>query len=276
MIDLHVHSRCSDGLLEPEALAEAAARAGLTAVALTDHDSVDGVARMRAAAGDSVRVVPGVELDTDHEPGTLHVLGYFVDPEHPGLRRELARLRASREERLGGMLAALAGLGLEVTEADVRREAAGGVLGRPHVARALVARGAVRSEEAAFHRYLAKGRPAWVGRFTHSPAAAIALIRAAGGVAVLAHPKTLSLTPRALGEEVGRLAALGLGGIEVFYPDHNAVERRRFGRLAARFGLVATGGTDYHGELPGRPRLGVGHGDLRVPESVIEELRARA
>ncbi len=273
MIDLHTHSRASDGLDTPEALAAKAIQAGVHTLALTDHDTVEGVVPLLVAAeGSGLCVIPGVEFDTDLTPGTLHILGYFIDPEDPGLRVVLSRLREAREERMHRMIEVLADLGFPIDAAEVRREARGGSIGRPHVAWILVARRHVSSIEEAFNRFLAEGRPAYVECYRESPELTIRRIREAGGVAVMAHPKTLKRPWLEVEGVVERLQAAGLGGIEVYYPDHSPGELRRLCRMAQRWGLVATGGTDYHGERTGLPRLGVGYGNFSIPESVVENL----
>lgn len=276
MIDLHTHSTFSDGSLTPEALAGAACRAGLSAIALTDHDSIGGVARLLdACAREGVRGVPGVEIGADFSAGTLHLLGYFIRPEDEPLGRHLARLVADRRERNAEMLKRLNALGLTVTLAEVAAFAGENNIGRLHFAQALVARGDVASRDAAFDRYLAKGRPGYIERACLAPAEGIAMIRAAGGVAVLAHPFTLEAGREALERLVADLVAAGLQGIEVYYPQQTPRQMRQYQALAARFQLAVTGGTDFHGAPMPDIRLGVGFGALAVPDAVLDDLERR-
>ena len=274
MIDLHTHSTCSDGSLAPEELA-AAATAQLEAVALTDHDTTEGLPRFLAAAVQcGFRGVAGVEISADHQPGAMHLLGYLFDPAHAGLQAQLAQLRAGRDERNLQILDKLRGLGLELTWAEVRAFAGGEVVGRPHIARALIARGHVQDKAEAFAKLLARGQPAYAERFRLSPAASIQMIRAAGGVAVLAHPCSLKLGQKQLRALLLELRAVGLGGVEVYHSEHNPSQTRLYQRLATDLGLAATGGSDFHGTLMPDIKLGRGFGGLRVPLDLLTKLEA--
>ncbi len=275
MIDLHVHSTFSDGSLTPAELAAEAAAAGLTALAVTDHDTMGGVPELvEAARGTGVRPIPGVELSVAHEHGPLHMLGYFMEPGD-GLNSALERIQRGREERNLAIVDRLVALGAPVTWEEVLAIAGGDLVGRPHFAMALVARGHVATKDDAFARFLTRGRPAYVERFRYSAAEAIGILRRAGGVAVLAHPGLLRCEGRHLRELIAELAAAGLGGIEVWHSRHTAVASRRLARLAARHGLVATGGSDYHGSMSPGIRIGRGFGSLAVPDDVVDALLAR-
>lgn len=247
-VDLHVHSSCSDGRLTPGDVVEAAASAGLAVLALTDHDTAAGHAEASAAARVAgLEFVPGIELSTHDEViGATHLLGYHVDGTAPTLAAFLAKARDGRRDRAREMVDRLNGLGVEVTVDEVFAQASeGGLVARPHVARALLDGGWVRSYREAFDRFIAAGRPAYVPAGRITPADGITLIRGAGGVAVLAHPG------QAWSDEAIRdLAEAGLSGIEVLHPDHGRETVRRLGRLAAACGLLETGGSDWHG--PGR------------------------
>jgi len=277
MIDLHTHSTFSDGSLTPEELVARAREVGLTAMALTDHDSTGGVGRfMAACAAAGLDGIPGVEISADVKRGTLHMLGYLIDPREPTLQAALRRIREGRAERNAEILKKLNALGLALTWAEVLRHAGEEVVGRVHFAQAMVAKGHVTSKEAAFDRYLAKGSPAYASRFRFSPADSIAAIHAAGGLAVLSHPFTLELGRPALRECVTGLAAVGLDGIEAYYSEHTPVQTDEYRGLAAALNLVVTGGSDFHGTPNPAVALGSGFGPLRVPDELLVPLRARA
>lgn len=276
MIDLHTHSTFSDGSLTPEELAAAAKEAGLSAIALTDHDTVDGTSRLIAAcAREGITGIAGVEISADTSPGTMHLLGFFVDPEHAGLKDALIEVCGGRLVRNRRIVEALGALDMETPWEEVAAQAGGDVIGRPHIAQAMVNRGYVPSCTAAFQEWLGKGKPAYVDRFRLSPRDGIARIREAGGVAVLAHPFTLDLRLKTLRELVAQLVGWGLSGIEVFYPEHGDARRQQYQGLAHEFGLVMTGGSDFHGAMNPAIQLGRGFGNVRVDDSVLVELRKR-
>jgi predicted metal-dependent phosphoesterase TrpH len=252
--DLHVHSSASDGTDPPAEVMRRAARAGLDVVALTDHDTVAGHAEARAAAG-PVTLLPGMELSCRLASRSLHLLAYLFDPDQPELATELARIRDDRVLRARAMVDKLAGLGVDIGWEQVAAIAGQAVVGRPHIARAMAASGAIAAPREAFTRdWIADGGRAYVGRFALDPARAIGLVRSAGGVAVLAHPRAGRDTWVA-DEQITGLAAAGLAGTEVFHPDQSEAERARLLALAHDLGLVATGGSDDHGRLTGY-RLG--------------------
>jgi len=252
LIDLHTHTTASDGMLAPDELVRHARERGVDVIAVTDHDTVAGVADA-AEAGDAVgvRVVAGIELSTAREGRNVHMLGYFVRPDAAALAAELEQMRAEREDRARRMVERLNELGYELTFSEVQTQATGAVVARPHIARALVVRGYVGDVSAAFSpELIGDGGLAQVDRRLPDPVAGIATIRAAGGVAVVAHPGTLHHAgdPVALPEElIEELAANGLGGLEVDHPDHGEAARERWAEVADRLGLVATGGSDFHG-----------------------------
>ncbi len=278
MIDLHAHSTFSDGSLTPAELAAAGTRAGLSALALTDHDTVDGLpAFLRACAASErpLQGVPGIEISVDVDVGTFHLLGYYIDPANPPLCETLQRTRASRDDRNAEILERLAGLGMKLTAEEVARFAGDQVGGRPHIAQAMVEKGYAPSFRKAFDLYLGKGQPAYVDRFRLDPNASLELLRGAGGLPVLAHPFTLQISPAKLFRCVQGLAAEGLAGIEVFYPEHNSRQTARYLKLAQDLDLVATGGTDFHGAINPDIALGRGFGSLCVPDAVLDELQQR-
>ncbi len=249
-IDLHLHSLCSDGRLEPAAVVAAAKDAGLAALALTDHDTVAGIAEAEtAAAALGLPFVPGLELSAyDAEQGSTHLLGYFIDPEHAAFLDFLEEVRESRVERAALMVQKLNELGLRVSLDEVMAEASPtGLIARPHVARALVDGGWVGSYGEAFSRFIAAGRPAYVPTQHVEPAEGIGWIHEAGGLAVLAHPgKTHGA------DAIRRLAEAGLDGLETLHPEHGPVEVRKLRGLAAELDLLETGGSDWHGPLDNR------------------------
>ncbi len=275
MIDLHVHSTFSDGSLTPAQLVDLALKQGVTALALTDHDTTDGLAPLLREAGRGVELIGGVEISLEVGKGTLHLLAYFMDPANPAFASALAQIRGGRESRNERILARLNELGLELAWADVAKFASEGVVGRPHFAAALIEKGYVADKDEAFNRYLAKGRPGYLDRFRLPVTEAVATIRGAGGVAVLAHPSTLGLGRAALRDFVQTLQATGLSGIEVYYPEHNLDQTAEYLRLTKTFDLVPTGGSDFHGSLNPAIRLGSGFGGLNVPDWIVERLKER-
>jgi predicted metal-dependent phosphoesterase TrpH len=276
VIDLHTHSTVSDGSDPPEQIPELAAEAGCTAVALTDHDRLDGIdsARARAAAL-GIELVPGCEISCEVSPGTMHVLIYFVEPGEGPLQDELVRLQRARDDRNTHLVARLQGLGLPVTLEEIEQEAGGRGIGRPHVAALLVRKGLASSIQDAFDHYLAKGRPGYVDKVRLEADQAVRLARASGGVAVLAHPLSLALAPAELDRAARELVDIGLAGIEALYGRYAPDERAGLCELARRHDLVATGGSDYHGSYKPDLAVGVGAGDLDVPDDVLTQLRVR-
>ena len=270
--DLHTHSTFSDGTLEPEQVVALAAERDLAGIALTDHDTVGGVERARAAAPAGLDVLVGCELSAEHDGNPVHVLGYAFDPAAPELAATRRWIRAGRVDRARRMVERLRALGAEVDFDRVRELAGGGAVGRPHVARALVEAGVVPDVAAAFGPdWIGTGGRAYVAKAAVGPVGAVRLIRGAGGVAVLAHP-SVHAGARAVPEPVIRaMAAAGLDGLEADHPDHPPADRARWRALAAELGLEATGASDCHGALYGY-RMGV----CRTPEATVARLLARA
>ncbi len=265
-VDLHTHSTASDGVLAPTAVVEAVHAAGLSAMALTDHDTVAGVAEARAAGERlGVDVVAGVELSAYSGGEEIHLLALHVS-DVDTIAGELARFRDDRVTRAEQMVERLNALGVSVTMDDVLREAGPGAVGRPHVARAVVARGAALDVREAFDRYLGDGRPAAVEKPRFAARDAIALAHAAGGIAVWAHPGAAGRRDR-----VEPLVAAGLDGLEVLHPRHSPDDRQRLNALVQHFGLVTSGGSDWHGPTDAWRTLGM----MRVPPAVLEAQRAR-
>ena len=265
-IDLHAHTTFSDGVLTPEALVARAVDKRLAALAVTDHDNVEAIPRARAAAGTALQLVPGIEMSTAYEGADLHILGYYIDPNHAMLCERLVGFQEDRRRRAASIVERLRGLGVPLDLDDVVALAGPGVIGRPHVAEAMVRAGLVSGFDEAFERYLGLHGPAYVARPAFSPVEAITLIHAADGVSVLAHPG--SQMPDGV---IERLHAAGLRGIEVWHPQHGASTVRRYQALAQRLGLLTTGGSDFHGE-----HRSVDLGELPVPISVLDPLKQAA
>jgi predicted metal-dependent phosphoesterase TrpH len=274
-VDLHVHSTASDGSLSPRQLIELARKLGLRALSITDHDTLEGVIdALDHPPHQLPEIVSGVEMSADVPFGGMHILGYLVHLGKSPLQAVLRRLQEGRQERNRKIIARLRHLGVEITYDEVLRASREGQTGRPHFASVLMQKGYVRSFHEAFSRYLAKGRPAYAERFRPQVSDAIDAIRAAGGVAVLAHPFTLETgDERNFEGELKRLCDKGLQGMEVYYPDHGPGQVARYERLARTYGLVATGGTDFHGEAKPGIHMGVGKGDLRISYRVLEALK---
>ena len=247
-IDLHVHSNASDGTDAPAEVVRRARAAGLDVMALTDHDTQAGIAAARGAIGDDLTLVPGMELSCLLDQRSVHLLGYLFDADDAELRAETDQIRDDRAYRAKAMVAKARELGADVTWDQVAAIAGGAVIGRPHIARALAAAGAVDTPADAFTAdWIADDGRAFVGRYAVDIARGISLIRAAGGVPVLAHPRSPGY--EISDEVIAALAHAGLCGIEVFHPDHDQEERARLSELAQSLGLIATGGSDDHGSF---------------------------
>ena len=250
--DLHSHSTASDGTCPPAEVMRRARAAGLDVIALTDHDTVAGHEEAREALPRGLTLLPGMELSCRLEGHSVHLLGYLFDPARQELAAELAKIRESRLHRARAMVARLAELGAPVTWEQVSALAGDGVVGRPHIARAMVEAGVIESPEQAFGPdWIGAGGRAHVTRYALDPARAVSLNRDAGGVAVLAHPRVPERGWTVSDDVIARLAAAGLSGIEVRHPDQDRSKRMELQALADSLGLVASGGSDDHGELTG-------------------------
>jgi len=270
-VDLHVHSTASDGRLSPTEVIREAAGRGLQYIALADHDSVAGIAEAKAAAAGfaGLTVIPGIEISTDIPQGEVHMLGYFFDYTDPGLLAKLADFKNSRLKRAERMVGKLEGLGIPVEWRRVKELAGTSTIGRPHIAQAMLEKGYVPSFKEAFDNYLGHGKPAYVEREKMLPAEAAAIIVKAGGLPVLAHPLTI-LEPEAM---VRELLPAGLVGIEAYYNGYTTEQVEGLLAMAARHGLTATGGSDFHGIEPDE-ETAIGGAD--VPLEVAERLIALA
>lgn len=284
--DLHMHSTASDGTTLPEELPIIAKAAGVAAIALTDHDTTDGLPSCaEACARVGVQFVPGIEVSTDPGPppgepadlpvrrGTQHILGLFVRHDDPKLLQVRNRMQQARDSRNPAIVAKLNELGVNITYEEVERLAAvqgTQIIGRPHIAQVLIDKGYVKSVQDAFARYLRQGAPAYVRRDRLPPKDALDAIHHAGGLAILAHPVQLGLAdPAALEHRILRLKELGLDGLETRHADHTAADAARFEALAAKHHLLTGGGSDFHGS-----RKPVDLGSQHVPMAVYERLHA--
>jgi len=265
-VDLHTHTIFSDGLLSPEALVDRAVERQIAAVAITDHDSVEAMERAQAAARGRIEVVPGVEISSALDGHDLHILGYYIDPEHGPLRERLAQFQTERRDRARRIVERLTEVGVRLDMAEVLSAAGPGVVGRPHVAAVMVRAGVVGGLDEAFRRYLGAHGSAFVPRPVFRTQEAIALIHGANGISVLAHPGAH------LGDAmIERLAAAGLRGIEVWHPHHSPSTTRRYRALAERLSLLESGGSDFHGQPQGSDL-----GDVRVPYAMLLRLKQSA
>lgn len=275
-VDLHTHSTASDGSDSPARLVRNVAAARISAFALTDHDTTEGLAEAAVAADDAgVLLVPGVELSLDWDRGGMHLVVLWLEPRPGPLTDRLAGLQASRANRNERMVERLGELGMDITLEEIEAESGGGSTGRPHIAAVMVRKGYAADIPSAFAEYLAAGRPAYLGRERLSPEEAIGLARASGAVPVLAHPHTLGVDNRfEMADLLERLVAAGLVGIECHYGSYPHPGRSGMVAMASRFGLLPSGGSDYHGTYKADVALGVGSVGIPVPDHVLADLAA--
>jgi predicted metal-dependent phosphoesterase TrpH len=262
--DLHLHTNFSDGTFTPEELAERGQKAGLSAMSLTDHDTVEGCARMAIACGErGIRFISGTELTAEMEGSEVHLLGYFVDIENQMLLGEMKKYQSVRQSRIHEMVRKLNELNIPLTAEAVFKLANCRSPGRPHVGRALVQEGFCTNMDEAFDRFLKKHRPAWVPKMRVSAREAIELIHNAGGLAVMAHPG-LNRTD----ESIPRMVDEGLDGIECYHTKHSPSTSEHYLKIAARYNLLVTGGSDCHGYSKGKPLIG----GVKLPGEHLEKL----
>lgn len=275
-VDLHTHSSASDGSDTPSKLVRLAAEKALSTIALTDHDTLDGIAEARAAADEvGIGFIPGVELSLEWPKGGMHMVALWVEPGQGPIQDRLAGLRQSRNNRNAVIVERLQELGIDITLTEVEIEAGDGAVGRPHIAAVLVHKGAVPDIQTAFNELLARGRPAYVDRVRLTPEEGLALVRESGGVPILAHPHTTGIDNRfEMADMLEWLKAGGLVGIECHYGTYEAEGRSGMVALARRFGLIPSGGSDYHGSYKEGTELGTGKVGIPVAETVLEELEA--
>ena len=266
--DLHLHTQFSDGTFSPEELIAQARLHDLAAVALTDHDTVEGCDRAAVASRDAgIEFIPGTELTAEQDGHELHILGYFLDTQHPRLLVEIAHFQTVRQNRIREMVARLQAIRVPLEAQSVFALANCRSPGRPHVARALVKAGLCANLDEAFERFLKKNRPAWVPKFKMSAARAIELIHQAGGLAVLAHPGL-----NRSDEVIPAMVEAGLDGIECFHTKHSTSTSEHYLEIADQYKLLVTGGSDCHGLSKGKPLIG----SVKLPIEHVEKLRQRA
>ena len=279
-IDLHVHSTVSDGTLTPTELVDHAIEVGLSAFALTDHDTIRGVAEAKERAawhksrGHAIEVYSGVEISAAYKNRDIHILGLFVNENDEILDRILNSFLENRNRRNERMLEKFAEFGIELTMKDLTEDAPSAVITRAHFATALMKKGLVSSVQEAFEKYVGDNGPCYIPREYMSPEQAISSIKKAGGVPVLAHPLLYNLPHDELYALVDRLKKAGLRGIEVYYSNNRGQDEVNVKALANHFGLVATGGSDFHGSVKPHIELGSGRGNLKIPYSVLENVLA--
>ena len=281
-IDLHLHSTASDGTLTPEEIIVRACRLGLAAVAITDHDTVDGVRQvLQNGIPQAISYLTGVEVSTAAPPGlpcrgSLHLLGYGFRPDDPALSRQLKKLQDARRNRNPRIIAKLQALGIDIQMEELPPDDNAQQTGRPHIARLLMEKGVVANFDDAFERFLGNDAPAYVDKYRIAIRDAIQLIRQAGGIPVLAHPALIhSIGNWPLTDLLAELQSAGLMGLEAYYPEHSAAQTQQFLALAKQYGLLVTGGTDFHGAIKPGIEMGSGDGSFHVPFDVYQQLVAR-
>ncbi len=263
--DLHLHTLFSDGTYTPEELVKESKKAGLSTIAVVDHDTIDGIMpTLEAAKKENIEVIPGIELTAEYDGLEVHILGYFIDYKNQRLKEKLDFLGNNRRERIYKIIDKLAAIGIELDPQVVFEISSEGTVGRLHIARALVKVGIVKSTAEAFQKYIGDTRPAYVCGFRFSPLEAIKLIKEMGGVAVLAHPYLLK------GDElISEFIGYGIEGLEVYYPEHTQAMINFYLGLAKKYNLLVTGGSDCHGKAKPEVKLGM----IKLPYELVEKLK---
>lgn len=271
IIDLHTHTAASDGTCTPTELVQSAVKAGLSALAVTDHDTVDGIAEaFRAAKGTRLEVIPGIEISSMYDNKEVHIVGLFIDPKNSDLLLWLDNLRKHREDRNALMLARLKEMGIEISCDELPAKA---TVTRAHFAAAMLKKGYIRSIDEAFTRYIGDRCKAYVKRDLPDYYSSINMIRSAGGIAVLAHPLLYKMGTKVLENMLTNLKAAGLTAIEAYYSTHSPSDTKYIKRLAEENQLLLSGGSDFHGSNKKNLNLGTGYGALAVPYELLDKLR---
>jgi predicted metal-dependent phosphoesterase TrpH len=269
--DLHVHTTASDGVYTPAEMIQLAIESGLKGIAITDHDTVDGLRELklsRLKLLNQIELVPGIEINTDFEEEEVHILGYFIDFGQPQLLSRLEALKAARKSRADKIIGRLHNLGIEINRDRVQEIAGSGAIGRPHIARAMIESGYGDSIKQVFDHYLKRGGPAYVPRYRLLPEEAIALIKDAGGTAILAHPGLINKTP-----VIDKVLKMGIQGLEIFYPEHTLYQIYQLLHLTLERKLLITGGSDFHGTENSRNQLGLTGLDSDRFQQFVEKIK---
>ena len=273
-IDLHLHTTHSDGSQSPAEVVKLAHEAGVSALAITDHDITTGLPEAIAVGQElGIEIIPGIEISSRHGESELHVLGYFLKWEDAKLNERLVTLRESRHRRNPKIIELLQAAGIDITYDEVRAVAGSDSVGRPHIARVLMNKKVVTTAKEAFDRFLAEGKAAYVPRDLPAPVDAIHWIKDAGGLAVLAHPTWVKTTEGTLTDLARQLKEQGLDGVEVHYSTHTPRQTRTYLSLAKQLGLLVTGGSDFHGMTKPDIEVGTGKGSLHVPDHLLPKLK---
>lgn len=274
-IDLHIHSVFSDGTFTPTEIVLLAKKRGLQAISITDHDTMAGTREAILAADEhDIEAIPGIELSVKHNDLNLHILGYLFDYEDKILRKKVSTLQSAREKRNDEIISKLNTIGIDICLQEVKKISKVGQTGRPHIAQVLCQKGAVKSINDAFAKYLAKGKAAYYPRFVYTAEEAIALIKKSGGLAVLAHPYQMDPKLFDSSSFIHELVEIGLDGLEVYYPTHSAKMRRRLKEIVSKNDMVMTGGSDYHGEI--RPGTDIAGGiNVVVPLDILHVMKEK-
>ncbi len=274
IVDMHVHSSASDGTFSPSALLQEAKKAGLSAMALTDHDTMDGIAQAAACAKEiGIELIAGVEFSTDYLEQEIHVLGYYLSEEYPKLKNKLEEFRDFRVTRNERMVERLTQEGFSITMEQLKKRAPDSVITRAHVAKHLVETGQVADIPTVFAKYIGENCCCYIQRPKITPVEAVRLIIEAGGLAVLAHPVLYKLTDAELRQMIQEMKDAGMCGIEAIYSENTPEDEARFLALADSFGLLVSGGSDFHGTNKPDIRLGVGKGNLHIPYKLLQAFK---
>ncbi len=274
-IDLHIHSLFSDGTLTPCELVKMARKRGLSAISITDHDTLSGTEEtLQAAREVNIEAISGIELSVDHNGTYIHILGYLMDHTSKVLQEKISKLQIARNRRNEKILVKLEALGISISQQEVKTFSKVGQTGRPHIAQALFKKGYVKNINDAFERYLKKGAKAYVSRFVYSAEEVITMIKEAGGLSVLAHPIQIDPTLIKTQKLVDELVTIGLDGIEMYYPTHSAKTRKKIRKITKKHDLIFSGGSDYHGDI--RPGTSLAGGvKMYVPSELLDKMKQR-
>ncbi len=273
-VDLHVHSTFSDGTLSPEELVQKAAQLGLAAMALTDHDTVDGIDQaVMAASETNVELIPGIELSTFYDKKEIHIVGLYIDYTDKLFKKELENLKSCRERRNQQIAEKFTQLGIPVSYEEMRQMYAGAVITRAHFADYLVQKKYIKSRSEAFERYIGDSGPCYVPRRKMLPEEAISMIKSVGGVPILAHPVLYHLRTEQMNKLISYLCRSGIAGLEAIYSTYSSGEEIQMRKLAKENNLIISGGSDYHGANKPGIELGTGRGKLFVPEDVLDNIK---